>query len=375
MKPLRNTAEFVAELDSRQSAEVSPEVSGRVEQIFVQLGDQVQAGTPLLQINPDQQQATVESRTAGIEEAQAILLTAEAAQRTAEATLLRQEAQLEFFKGKVDRDRSLHDEGAISLEAVQSTERDYQQALSDLEAQQQVIQERQAGIEQARRSLDRAQAEAVEQQVELERFQVVAPFAGTVGEVVVKEGNYVSPQTVLTTVSVNQLLEVLIQVPVEQGPLVRVGETEVELLNLQGGLLGTTTVSFVSPKIEPGTQTILIKALYDNADNALRTDELIRARVIWNEEDSPVIPTTSVSRVAAQTFVFTVEEGGPTGMMANQVPVELGILQGNDYQVLSGLEPNQQIVISGLQKIFPGAPIVDEKVVMEQMQQGQGQGG
>lgn len=376
IKPLRNTSEFVAELDSRQSAEISPEVSGRVEQVFVQLGDAVEAGTPLIQINPDQQQATVESRTAAIEEAQAALQTAEAALRTAAATLIRQEAQLEFFEGKIARDQQLYEEGAISLEEVESTRRDYQQALSDLEAQEQVIQERQASVEQARRGLDRAQAEAVEQQVQLERYQVVSPFPGIVGDVPVKAGNYVSPQTVLTTVSVNQVLEVLIQIPVEQGPLVRVGETPVELLDLQGDLLGTTTVSFISPKIEPSTQTILVKALYDNSQNRLRTDELIRARVIWNQEDSPVVPTTAISRVAAQTFIFTVAEGGPSGMTANQVPVELGILQGNDYQVLSGVEPNQQIVVSGLQKIFPGAPIVDEQVVMEQMQQqGQGQQG
>lgn len=375
VKPLRETSVFIAELDSRQSAGVSPEVSGRVEQVFVQLGDQVQAGTPLIQINPDQQQATVESRTAAIEEAEAALETTQAALRTAEATRLRQEAQLEFFQDKVERDRELQSQGAISLEALQSTERDYQQALSDLEAQEQVIQERQAAIQQARRASDRAQAEATEQQVQLGRFQVLSPFAGTVGDVPVKEGNYVTPQTELTTISVNQVLEVLIQIPVEQGSLVQVGQTPVELLDLQGESIGATTVSFISPKIEPSTQTILVKALYNNAENRLRTDELIRARVIWDEQESPVVPTTAISRVAAQTFVFTVEEGGPSGMTANQVPVQLGILQGNDYQVVSGLEPNQQIVISGLQKIFPGAPIIDEQVVMEQMQQSQGQPG
>ncbi len=369
VKPLRDTTVFIAELDSRQSSEISPEVSGRVDQVFVQLGDQVQAGAPLIQINPETQQATVESRTAAIEEAQAGLQTAEAALRTAEATMLRQEAQLEFFREKRDRDQELQSQGAISLEALQSTERDYQQALSDLEAQEQVIQERQANIEQARRSLTRAQAEATEQQVQLGQFQVISPFAGTVGDVPVKTGNYVTPQTVLTTISVNQVLEVSIQIPVEEGPRLREGQTQVELLDLQGNLLGTTQISFISPTIEASTQTILVKALYDNSDNQLRTDELIRARVIWEEQESPVVPTTAISRVAAQTFVFTVDEGGPTGMTANQVPVQLGILQGNDYEVLSGVDPNQQIVVSGLQKIFPGAPILDEEVVMEQMQQ------
>ena len=372
LRPLRDTTVFIAELDSRLSSEISPEVSGRVDQVFVQLGDQVQAGDPLIQINPDQQQATLESRAAAIEEAQAALQTAEAALRTAEATLLRQEAQLEFFQEKQERDQELQIQGAISVEALQGTERDYQQALSDLEAQEQVIQERQAAIEQAQRTLVRAQAEATEQQVQLGQFQVIAPFAGTVGDVPVKAGNYVSPQTILTTVSVNQVLEVSIQIPVEEGPRLREGETQVELLDTRGNLLGNTQISFISPRIEPSTQTILVKALYDNSGNQLRTDELIRARVIWQEEDSPVVPTTAISRVAAQTFVFTVDEGGPTGMTANQVPVELGILQGNDYEVLSGLEPNQQIVVSGLQKIFPGAPILDEEVVMQQMQQQQG---
>jgi multidrug efflux pump subunit AcrA (membrane-fusion protein) len=90
-----------------------------------------------------------------------------------------------------------------------------------------------------------------------------------------------------------------------------------------------------------------------------------------------LVPATAVARLGAQTFVYTVqtteppEEGKPPGAVAVQRPVRLGSLYGNSYEVLEGLKANEPIVLSGLQKIRDGAPIVDE-VLLQQRMQGEG---
>ena len=63
-KPIEQTSEFIATVQSRQSATVQPEVDGIVTRIFVKSGQRVSAGTPLVQINADKQQAAVRSTEA-----------------------------------------------------------------------------------------------------------------------------------------------------------------------------------------------------------------------------------------------------------------------------------------------------------------------
>lgn len=77
------------------------------------------------------------------------------------------------------------------------------------------------------------------------------------------------------------------------------------------------------------------------------------------------IPTTAVTRLAKETFVFVVEESrssqsAQSQFVAQQKPVELGSIEGNQYQVLKGLQPGERIIISSLLGLRDGAPIIPE---------------
>jgi multidrug efflux pump subunit AcrA (membrane-fusion protein) len=65
----------------------------------------------------------------------------------------------------------------------------------------------------------------------------------------------------------------------------------------------------------------------------------------------------------------------PPGAVAVQRPVRLGSIYGNSYEVLEGLEANEPIVLTGLQKIRDGAPIIDEVILQQRGQQQGGEGG
>ncbi|MFS8800557.1 efflux RND transporter periplasmic adaptor subunit [Synechococcus sp. R60.3] len=370
---IEETSEFMASLGSQQVASIRPQVSGQVTQVFVQLGSQVAAGAPLFKIDSRQQQAAVAGQTAGIAAAQANLESGRAVLSQLRADRLRLEAAAEFAREQHERNLRLLAEGAISQAQADQSSRDLRQAEAALAAQQEQIRAQEAAILRAEREVQRAQAEAERQQVQLQFFQVTAPFAGIVGDVLVRQGDYVTPQTVLTTLTQTQALELNLNIPLQRAPQLRIG-TPVQILDSRGEVIGSSQISFIAPEANAATQSVLAKALLENPAGQLRSAQFVRTRVIWEERPALLVPVTAVARLGAQTFVYTVQtteppaEGMPPGAVAVQRPVQLGSIYGNSYEVLEGLEANEPIVLSGLQKIRDGAPIVDEVLFQQRMQ-------
>lgn len=370
---IEETSEFMASLGSQQVASIRPQVSGQVTQVFVQLGSQVAAGAPLFEIDSRQQQAAVAGQTAGIAAAQANLESGRAVLSQLRADRLRLEAAAEFAREQHERNLRLLAEGAISQAQADQSSRDLRQAEAALAAQQEQIRAQEAAILRAEREVQRAQAEAERQQVQLQFFQVTAPFAGIVGDVLVRQGDYVTPQTVLTTLTQTQVLELNLNIPLQRAPQLRIG-TPVQILDSRGEVIGSSQISFIAPEANAATQSVLAKALLENPAGQLRSAQFVRTRVIWEERPALLVPVTAVARLGAQTFVYTVQtteppaEGMPPGAVAVQRPVQLGSIYGNSYEVLEGLEANEPIVLSGLQKIRDGAPIVDEVLFQQRMQ-------
>ena len=370
---IEETSEFMASLGSQQVASIRPQVSGQVTQVFVQLGSQVAAGAPLFEIDSRQQQAAVAGQTAGIAAAQANLESSRALLSQLRADRLRLEAAAEFAREQHERNLRLLAEGAISQAQADQSSRDLRQAEAALAAQQEQIRAQEAAILRAEREVQRAQAEAERQQVQLQFFQVTAPFAGIVGDVLVRQGDYVTPQTVLTTLTQTQALELNLNIPLQRAPQLRIG-TPVQILDSRGEVIGSSQISFIAPEANAATQSVLAKALLENPAGQLRSAQFVRTRVIWEERPALLVPVTAVARLGAQTFVYTVQtteppaEGMPPGAVAVRRPVQLGSIYGNSYEVLEGLEANEPIVLSGLQKIRDGAPIVDEVLFQQRMQ-------
>ena len=311
--PVEQATEFVGTVKSRRSTTVQPQVEGFVTRILVRSGDHVAPGTPLMQIDPRGQQAAV----ANLE-----------SQRAA------RQADLQFAQQDAARTKTLFDAGAASrseLEHAQSTQ-------SAAEAQ-----------------LRAAEAQITEQKVQLGYHTVSAPTAGVVGDVPVRVGDRVQRTTTLTTIDQNAGLEVYINVPVQEAEHLRVG-LPVHLVDDEGRVLKTTALSFVSPSVDAGTQSVLVKAVLEEA-SGLRTEQFVRTKVVWNETPSLTVPFLSVIRINGQYFGFVAESGEGGTTVARQRQLDLGAVVGNDYVVRSGLKPGEKLIVSGIQKIGDGAPV------------------
>lgn len=370
-----DSTEYVANLESRRSVNLLPQIQGRVTQIFVREGDNVAAGKPLLQVDPDEQQAAVNSATAGIAAARATVDNARATLSSLEAERLSNLSAVQYNQKEFKRYSALADQGAVARSVADDYTNRIQSAQANLNAIDKRIAAQKATVAQEEKSLAQAEADASEQQVQLQYYQISAPFAGTVGDIPVKIGDFVTTTTQLTTVTENRPLEVNIAVPIERGPQLRQG-MPVELLDGQGKEVGTSRVFFIAPNTSNNTQSVLVKSLFDNARGQLRADQYVRARVIWQQRPGVLIPTTAINRIGGQTFVYVAQEQqapqqaqqsqeqsqpAQPQLVAKQKPVKLGNIQGNNYQVLEGLKPGERIIVSGLLNLRDGAAIRPEE--------------
>ncbi len=245
------------------------------------------------------------------------------------------ESDVEFARQQVTRNKTLLTAGAISQREVEQFEAQLRAAESQLKVLDDQIRQ---------------------QRSQLNYYRVTAPIAGAVGDIPVNVGDRVTRTTMLTTVDENDVLEVYINVPVQQAPQLKLG-LPVRLVDDTGKVLATNKITFISPNVDTAMQSVLAKAEVVDGRGQFRSDQFVRARVVWTTAPGLTVPVTAVVRVNAQFFAFVAEKSDQ-GMSAKQKPVQLGEIVGNDYFVQSGLSVGEQLIVSGLQKIRDGAPVM-----------------
>ncbi|MBW4655778.1 MAG: efflux RND transporter periplasmic adaptor subunit [Kaiparowitsia implicata GSE-PSE-MK54-09C] len=364
------SSEFVGALEAQEKVSLRPEISGRVVQVFVAEGDPVQAGTPIAQLRADRSQAGLTGAIADVEEAQASVNTATARLRAAVAQRERAESDVRLQETEFRRTEALVTEGALAQQDLDRAANSRSTAQSTLQAAIEEIGVAEASLAEARSRFERSRADQAVATEDVQDQRIVSPITGVVGSLPVNLGDVVSATDTLASIVQNDILELNISVPIERALDLRVG-LPVELLNAAGEAAVRGQISFISPDVNQGNQSVLAKIAFAN-NGSLRDGQFVRTRLIWSTEPGVLVPSVAVTRIAGQPFVYVAETGeepGPDGQpmqIARQRPVTLGALQGNDYQVVSGLEPGEQVVVSGILNLQDGAPILTEQPVSQQ---------
>jgi RND family efflux transporter MFP subunit len=311
---IQDAGEYVATLKSRDSAVIMPQVEGQITQIFVHSGDRVNDGSPLMEIDPLKQQATVRSQ---------------------ESARAAQQATLNLAKQQYERAEGLAAAGVVSKQ-------DLDQAKATLDA--------------AQAQMNALNEQVREQEVQLHYYKVVAPRGGIVGDIPVRVGDRVTTATQLTTVDQPGSLEVYVYVPIERSSQLKMN-LPVQVLDSNGKVLADTRITFISPQVDNSTQTILVKARITNGNDALRQQQFVRARVVFGTHENPEVPILAVSRLGGLYFAFVAapEKGG---YVARQKPIRVGETVGNNLEVLEGIKPGDKVIVSGTQFLQDGMPVM-----------------
>jgi RND family efflux transporter MFP subunit len=315
--PVNDASEYVATLKSRDSALIMPQVEGQITNISVHSGERVAAGGALMEIDPLKQQATVKSQ---------------------ESVRAAQQATLNLAKQQYQRAQGLFGAGVVSKQ-------DLDQAKSAMDA--------------AQAQMDSLDAQVREQEVQLHYYKVVAPRGGIVGDVPVRVGDRVTTTSLLTTVDQPGSLEAYVYVPIERSSQLKMN-LPVQILDSEGKVLSDTRISFISPQVDTTTQTVLVKARIANGNDALRQSQFIRARVVWGTHQNPEVPILAVTRLAGQYFAFVAEAQNGGAYVAKQKPLTIGETVGNNFEVRSGINPGDKVIVSGTQFLADGVPVVPQ---------------
>lgn len=341
---VRDTADYLGTLSSRASVDVYPQVGGYVRRIHVKPGATVGAGDQLVDIDARGENAALLS-------ARADVAAAEARQSLARTNLARAE-----------------------------------KLLTEGLAPAQEVDQARAAVAAAEAASQAASAGVALREVRVEFHAVRAAVGGTLGDVLVRLGDAVTPQTQITMIAPDvdgaggperaqvkgerraaASVEVTVAIPAERARAL--GErTTVEVLDVHGGTTASAPVFYVAPQAEPRTQLVDIKAAFPN-EAGLRPSELVRARVIYGSAAALVIPATAVTRQSGTPFVFVVTESRPGGAASGAAqtvvtrrPVALGRLGVDGFVVEHGLTAGDRIAVSSLQMLRDGMPVAPREV-------------
>ncbi len=298
------------QIEAVQSIELRPDVEGRIAQILVREGATVSQGTPLFKVDDAE-------------------LKAQVAQAEADRDLARQ---------SLARTRDLLAQKASSqseLERAEATARGNEARLDLLK-------------------------------VRLQRTLVRAPFAGVVGQRTVSLGDYVTTDTRLVSLQTVSPQRAAFQVPERYADQLKVGQQVTFRVAALRGKQFTGRVDFVDPVVQLPGRTITLKAMTANLKGELQPGMFIEARLATAvRPNAVVIPEDAIIALQGATFVWVVVDG-----KATRRQVDLGVRTPGFVEARSGVEPKDQVVVGGQERLGEGAPVM-AKVVERQPPRGQ----
>lgn len=306
-------------LMARRESRIGAEVRGRIQEIFVEEGDRVEAGAPLFQIDPAPYEVALRQAEAGLD-------LARSERRQLEADL--------------ERAEELHREKVVAVDE-----------LGRMQTQVAVARARQRqaaeGVALARHNL--------------EQTHVSAPYGGSVARRLVDEGTtaLVQPQTIVVVIQETAELMAEANIPESQLAVVRVGDSaRVHVEGLAQAI--ETTVAAVGDTIEPDTRTYRVKMLVPNAEHRLKAGIFARIEILPRAKTRVLlVPREAVRTEGGRTRVLVVRDG-----RAVPVAVRLGLVSESDAEVLDGISLGSDVIVGeAAQEVAPGMQVrvVDAK--------------
>jgi membrane fusion protein, multidrug efflux system len=298
--------EAVGSLRAVKGADLSLEVSGVVDSIAFNSGDDVNEGTLLLKLRSDDDQAKLQSLQA----------TADLNQIT------------------YDRDQK-----QFKLQAVS-----------------------QATIDTDAANLKNAQAQAAQQQAILDKKTLKAPFTGHLGIRAVDLGQYLAAGTVIVTLQALDPIFVDFFVPQQSVDQLKLGQAVAVKIDAFKDQTFSGEVSAINPKVDSSTRNVQVRATLKNADHKLIPGMYATIDISTGAPLNYVtLPQTAITYSPYGDTVYIVDDKGKDGksqLVARQNFVTTGATRGDQVAILKGVNEGEMVVTSGQIKLHNGSPVL-----------------
>lgn len=338
-EPLQITTELPGRTVAYRIAEVRPQVSGIIlKRNFVE-GSDIEAGVSLYQIDPETYQATYDS-------AKGDLAKAQAAANIAELTVKRYQKLL----------------GTQYI-----SKQEYDQALADAQQATAAVAAAKAAVETAR--------------INLAYTKVTSPISGRIGKSSVTEGALVQNGQASALATVQQLDPIYVDVTQSSNDFLRLkqelangslkqenGKAKVDLVTSDGIKFPQSgTLEFSDVTVDQTTGSITLRAIFPNPDHTLLPGMFVRARLQEGTKPTALlVPQQGVTRTPRGDATVLVV-GADNKVETRQIVASQAI--GDKWLVTDGLKAGDRVVVSGLQKVRPGAQVKVQEITADNKQQ------
>lgn len=286
----------VGNLRSENSVMLRPEVTGRITEINFNEGGRVKKGQVLIRLD----------------------------ESVDKAQLQQAQANLGLVSSQHRRAITLSKQGFLSKQALDD-------AYSQLKVQQAAV-----ALAQAR----------------LAKTTILAPFDGLAGLRNVSVGDYVSPGSDLVALESIDPLKVDFRIPEQFMGQVHEGLKLSVTFDALPGQARDGVVGAISPLVDVGGRSILLRAEIGNADGFLRPGLFARVQLLFSDGKALVVPETALIPSGDSKSVYKVMQG-----RVQRVTVRTGQRRGGNVEILEGLQAGDQVVVAGLQKIGDGSAV------------------
>ncbi len=361
--------EYTGRLESANFVEIRSRVGGYLEAVEFDEGQNVKKGTLLFVIDRRPFEAELTGARASLEEANAQLTRSKA--QMAQANAVKSTSASQMSLAKADYDRSLELGNALSQSERDAARNEFLKAQAAMESADAGIALADADIARATAAIATAEAVVSTAELNLNYTQIRAPIDGRISRKYVTEGNLISggseQSTLLTTIvsldpiffvfdaSEQQVLR--FQRMVQEGTRRSVQEVRYPAflaLADETGYPHRGYIDFVDNQFDPNTATLLARAVFTNEDNSLIPGLFARVRLANTlEYEAMLLPDEAIVADQAQRFVFVV---GPDNQIIRKV-IETGPLALGLRVIRKGIDPEDRVVISGVQRVRPGVVV------------------
>ena len=336
---------IVGNLIGAATVEAVPRVNGRLQSVSVRLGDSVRRGQAI---------AKVEDR-----EIQEQVNQAEAAFKVSQATIRQREADLKLAQTNLERNRTLLERELLPRQTFDDTEARHQAAIAQLDLAR-------AQFEQSKSRLD-------ELKINLANTVISSPVDGFVGKRYLDPGASVSPNVPVASIVDIRTVRMVANVVEKDVKRLSVGMPAQVEVDAFPGEKFVGRVARIAPVFDPQTRTAEMEIEIPNAGYRLKPGMYSRVDLtIDSRQNAMTVPSNAVVEVQGKLGVFIASSAGPQpasnppaqgaaaapAMTAKFQPVQVGIRQGEQVEITSGLSEGAQVVTTGATALKDGDRIV-----------------
>ncbi len=322
---------FSGTAEAARESVLSFKVAGTVTSIPVKVGDRVNAGDLLAELDKTDLMVDVESARAGVETSRADVKSAESRVYTIQSTY--------------ERIRNLYENGNVSLNEFEQTRGDFETAKAQLQAAESRVNSESAKLKAA--------------QNQLQYTRLTAPFDGVINRIAVEENEEVSSGEAIVTLSGLEKLEV--KVSVSDLYITRI-TTGMACRITFPALPGTEFKGVVTevPYAADDAPTYPVTVGIEDQDARLRPGMAAQVLFLFDAaagDSGMYAPADGVGEEKGENFVFVIEPGEQGRGTAHKRRVVLGALTGKGFRVKEGLLPGEMVATSGLQLLMDGMAV------------------